>query len=165
MHLYPLSPPSGQAANRCICAFLIIVSSQRPVKRRHFIISSRLGILADKKSTASSSLPFLFEEALLPGAPGPFLLSITCASHYMYIAQLARLAVVLQLPLLAPRASRIVQPGAGLQAHRWTVMTSLRSKALLQLGHFRIRLAIRSSTHSLQKMCPQFLSTEFLKRF
>ena len=42
-------------------------------------------------------------------------------------------------------------------------MTSTLSKALLQLGHFRMRLVMRFSMHSLQKTWPHVFKTEFLK--
>ena len=42
-------------------------------------------------------------------------------------------------------------------------MTSNLSKGLAQLGHFLIRLEIRSSTHELQKRCPHVFKTVFLK--
>lgn len=42
-------------------------------------------------------------------------------------------------------------------------MTSILSKAFEQLGHFRIRFAIRSSTQLLQKVWPQVFKALFLK--
>lgn len=42
-------------------------------------------------------------------------------------------------------------------------MASLLSKALLQLGHLRMRLVMRFSTHSLQKTWPHVFKMVFLK--
>lgn len=47
--------------------------------------------------------------------------------------------------------------------HRWAAMASDRSKALLQLGHFLIRFASRSSTQPLQKTWPHPFNIVFLK--
>jgi hypothetical protein len=49
--------------------------------------------------------------------------------------------------------------------HIWIVMTSDLSKGFEQFGHFRIRLAIRSSTQLLQKVWPHVLIAAFLKLF
>ena len=49
------------------------------------------------------------------------------------------------------------------KVQRVTCMGSLCPNALLQFGHFLDREVRRSSTHSLQKTCPQVLMTVSLK--
>ena len=50
-----------------------------------------------------------------------------------------------------------------LVTHKWMFNTSYLENCELQLGHFLIRAANRSSTQSLQKQCPQVLSATDLK--
>ena len=50
-----------------------------------------------------------------------------------------------------------------IEAYSVTCMWSLVPNGLLQFGHFRMREARRSSTHSLQKTCPHVLMAVFLK--
>lgn len=49
--------------------------------------------------------------------------------------------------------------------HICAIMTSILSKDLAQLGHLRMRLAMRSSTQLLQKRWPQVFKMVFLKSF